>query len=217
MEKVQVPLRAYPRPVNTNPYNKHSNKLAKRHIGFKRLIRSIGRLKIRVPIWRTVDDAVVYSVIGQMLSAAASSSIIKQLYERYSSSKKIIEWAHKTRRIKGAVCGVSQKKRKALSEWLIYRRKNVKRHLEWLNSDTDTYRKDITSIWGFGNWSADMIGIFYLGRMNIWPESDAGLIRACRQVINTDDQGKIKRCIRGCETTAALYLWEYLDNKVKLS
>lgn len=216
MENIQTPPKAKSR-ISADLYRSHARKLSRRHKGFKQLVKSIGPLKIKVPIWQSIDSAMLYSVIGQMLSASASASILKRLYSRYNTPKKIIEWAHRTRNVQGALCGVSQRKRKALSEWLIYKKGNKKRWLEWRDSYPDMYRQDITRIWGFGNWSADMIGIFYLGRMDIWPKSDAGLLRACRQVINTDNQQVIMRLVKDCETTAALYLWEYLDNKIKLT
>ena len=62
-----------------------------------------------------------------------------------------------------------------------------------------------------------MIGIFHLGRMNIWPKTDTGLLRACKEVIGTDDPEKIIKYVKGYETVAALYLWEYLDRKAKNS
>ena len=216
MKNVQTPPKADPH-ISADLCRSHARTLSRRHKGFKQLIKSIGPLKIKVPIWQSIDSAVLYSVVGQMLSASASASILKRLYSRCSTPKKIIEWAHRTRNVQGALCGVSQRKRRALSEWLIYKKGNSKRWLKWTNSHLDLYREDITGIWGFGDWSADMIGIFYLGRMDIWPKSDTGLLRACREVINTGNQQTIMRLVKDCETTAALYLWEYLDRKIKLA
>lgn len=71
------------------------------------------------------------------------------------------------------------------------------------------------NIWGFGRWSADMIGIFHLGRMDIWPESDAGIKKACKLVFRTDQYYKIKKHISGCETVAAIYLWELLNRNLE--
>ena len=59
-----------------------------------------------------------------------------------------------------------------------------------------------------------MIGIFHLGRIDIWPESDAGIKKACRLVFKADQYHKIKRHISGCETVAAIYLWELLNRKL---
>ena len=76
------------------------------------------------------------------------------------------------------------------------------------------YRSEICSIWGFGRWSADMIAIFHLGRMDVWPETDAGIQKSSRLVFGTDNYAKINRLISGCETVAALYLWELINKKL---
>ena len=202
---------------NTDSYESFSGLLVSRHKNLSRLIKTAGPLKQRVPAWRLVDDAVLYSVIGQMISLSASCSIIRRLIKRYGSSRKIIEWAHKTRNVRGPICGVPQRKRKALSEWFKFKKKNRNTHLKWHGSGSNNFRTEITSLWGFGDWAADMIGIFHLGRMDIWPKTDVGLLRACKEVIGTDDPEKIIRYVKGCETVAALYLWGYLDQKIRIS
>jgi 3-methyladenine DNA glycosylase/8-oxoguanine DNA glycosylase len=59
-----------------------------------------------------------------------------------------------------------------------------------------------------------MIGIFYLGRSDIWPETDTGIRNACTIVFRTTDFGKIKKYVKDCETVAALYLWELINRKL---
>ncbi len=201
---------------NKNSYQSFSRILARRHKNLARLVQKKGPIEQKVPAWRSVDDAVLYSVIGQMISLSAACSIIGRLLQRYGSSKKVTEWAYKTRNIPGPVCGVPQRKRKALSEWFKFKKSNHNPHLKWRSSESYDFRAEITGLWGFGDWAADMIGIFYLGRMDIWPKTDTGLLRACKEVIGTDDSRKIIKYVKGCETIAALYLWEYLDQKVKI-
>lgn len=203
------------RVADAGSYERFSRLLAGRHKNFRRLVETAGPLKHKVPAWRSVDDAILYSVIGQMISLSASCSIIVRLLKRYGSSGKVIEWAHQTRNVPGPLCGVPQRKRKALSEWSKFKKRNPSSHLKWRGSASNNFRAEITRLWGFGDWAADMIGIFYLGRMDIWPGTDTGLIRACKEVIGTDDPKKIVKYVKGCETVAALYLWEYLDNKTK--
>lgn len=193
---------------------KKSTVILSKHPRFKSLIDLIGPIRPEVPIWSSVDDAVLYSVIGQMLSLPAASSIIRKLLQEFKTSSATINWANKTSNVRGALKGVSERKRKALRAWKIFAENNHGVWEDWKTIPLNNYREQIANIWGLGRWSADMIAIFYLGRIDIWPESDAGIKKACRLVFKTDQYHKIKRHISGCETVAAIYLWELLNRKL---
>lgn len=197
-----------------NETQKSSAILSRRHPRLKRLVTIIGDLNFDIPIWQRIDDAIVYAVIGQMLSNSASASIIAKLKQKFSTSHKIILWAAKTAGVKGALNGVSQKKRKAMRSWLEFSRSSGDACKRWREMPLAEYREEIESIWGFGRWSADMIAIFYLARRDIWPESDAGIKRAIATVFGAKSNGNIKNYVKGCETTAALYLWEMLNRNL---
>ena len=194
-------------------YSRHIRALSK-YPPLKKLIRLIGPLDYNIPIWPSINDAVLYAVIGQMLSISASSSIIKRLHKQLGSSRNIMLWAQKNCFKKGPAIGVSQRKRKALRAWSIYAADNNGRQKHWKNMPLDEYNNEICSIWGFGRWSADMIAIFHLGRMDIWPETDNGIKKVSRLIFGTDRYSMIKRHIAGCETVAALYFWELLNKNL---
>lgn len=196
-------------------YRKYTDLLSKRSPSLKYLFEITGALKHEVPIWTSIDDAVLYAVIGQMLSFSATSSIIKRLREKLGSSSKIIRWAVKTAGKPGAVNGVSQRKRRTLKEWGKYSNSSRKTLQKWHELSLEEYKREITSIWGLGPWSADMIAIFHLGRMDVWPRNDTGIQQACRIVFGTDNQDKIQKLIKGGETVSAIYLWELMNRKAE--
>ena len=193
---------------------KESTIILSKHPHFKSLVDLIGPISTEVPIWSSIDDAVLYSVIGQMLSLPAASAIIRKLLQEFKTSSAAINWANRTSNVRGALRGVSERKRKALRAWKIFAENNHGVWEDWKTIPLNNYREQITNVWGLGRWSADMIGIFHLGRMDIWPESDAGIKKACRLVFKTNQYHKIKRHISGCETVAAIYLWELLNRKL---
>ena len=162
-----------------------------RHPRFNALIKFLGPLKHQTPIWKYLNDAVLYAVVGQMLSGEAAASIIKRLIQKFGSSAEVIKWADKNYRRKGAVEGVSQRKRRALHEWAVYSKNKADISREWKVLPLSDYRREICGIWGFGRWSADMIAIFHLGRMDIWPENDTGIKRSCKAVFGFEDHKKI--------------------------
>lgn len=197
----------------TLKYKQHARVLSK-YPPFKKLISLIGPLRYNIPIWPSINDAVLYAVIGQMLSVSASAAIIERLYKNLGSSDAVLQWAQKNCYNKGPVRGVSQRKRKALAAWRVYANDNYGRWKSWMSMPLNEYRDEICGIWGFGRWSADMIAIFHLGRMDVWPETDTGLQKAYKTVFKKYSQGQIKKYISGCETVAALYFWELINRKL---
>lgn len=195
-------------------WQNHIRKLRNSHPNFKKLIKLTGKLETKVPKWSNLNDAILYSIIGQMLSIKAANSIIKKLKSRFITSENILIWASKCANRKGPVCGVSQRKRKALREWYKFSNSNSDIHLTWQNSSLDDFRKEIMSIWGLGKWSADMLAIFYLGRMNVWPESDLGIKKASKIIFETENSKKIRKYVSGSETVAAIYLWQLLNKNL---
>jgi len=194
-------------------YNKHTNILPK-HPCLKILIEKIGPLKYKIPIWSSISDAVLYTVIGQMLSNVASASIIKCLLEKFKTSNAVIEWAEKTWKNKGPIYGVSQRKRKALKEWATYSKSSNRNREKWKTIPLKQYRDEINMVWGFGRWSADMIAIFYLGRMDVWPETDNSIQKISSLIFKTNKSSIIKKHISGCETIIALYMWELINQNL---
>ncbi|MBU3912405.1 MAG: hypothetical protein KKD90_07470 [Candidatus Omnitrophica bacterium] len=99
-------------------------------------------------------------------------------------------------------------------KWLLYADSHPRVWEEWKQLPLAEYRREVSNIWGFGRWSADMIAIFHLGRMDIWPETDNGIKKVSRLVFGTDRYSRIKRHIAGCETVTALYFWELLNKNL---
>jgi len=194
-------------------YRKYTEILQRRHPNLKLLVRSVGVIKHEVPIWDSISDAALYAVIGQMLSMSATKSIITRLINKFGSSDKVIDWAVRTQRQQGPLMGVPQRKRRALSEWNSFIKKIRVKESFLKKCSVDEYRSVISGVWGFGKWSADMIGIFYLGRMDIWPDSDGGVMKLSQLILGLDKK-TIMRRISGCETITAIYIWEFLNRKL---
>lgn len=188
-----------------------------RHPNLKRIIEIVGPLPLKVPIWKSINKAVLYAVIGQMLSSKASSSIIKRLLYRFETAGRVISWAEKSAYRQGAVCGVSKRKRLALKAWSEEAKKRGRFWNDWPQMSFEEFKGDVTSIWGFGDWAAGMIAIFYLGRMDVWPETDTGIQNMSKQVFGTSEAEEIKEYIKGFETIVALYFWECLNRGLRIS
>jgi len=199
----------------TLKYKKYLDELSSRHPKFKKLIEIVGPINRR-PGFRTLNDAVFYAIVGQMLSVHAARSIIKRLKDRFITSENVIRWAMKNQPEVGLTMGLSRNKMRALGEWGRFVKKNKDVAIYWRKLPFKEYKNDVIKIWGLGSWSADMIAIFHFGKMDVWPHTDAGIQRACRLMFGTSDYKKIGKFVNGCETVACLYLWEMLDKKIVL-
>ena len=77
----------------------------------------------------------------------------------------------------------------------------------------DDYKKLIKSLWGFGDWSAEMIAIFYLGRTNVWSEKDLilnkGINEICSESNITPDE--LLKLIDPYQSYLALHIWRNKD------
>ena len=77
---------------------------------------------------------------------------------------------------------------------------------KWRNLGADELVAEIMALRGLGRWSAHMIAIFGFGHPEIWPDGDAGVMRAARVVFKGMRQPTIRRLIRGHESHVAIVL-----------
>lgn len=188
--------------------------LAPRHLAIRRLFDTVGTLAIQIPSRGSANDAVLRSVIGQMLSTQAARAIRRRVLGKWPSSVQVFRWACRTAATPGPLLGLSQRKRKALAAWWRYSRRRPSVRTAWARLPTAEFRAEICSIHGLGPWTADMLGIFLLGRPDIWPSTDAGVRRASMVVFAGVGKAKLPQIIRGYESVVALYLWEVLNRRL---
>lgn len=68
---------------------------------------------------------------------------------------------------------------------------------------------------GVGRWTAEMILVFSLGREDVWPVDDAGLLKAANRLYGVQGVNEfitLGERFKPFRTHAAWYLWASLDN-----
>jgi hypothetical protein len=73
--------------TSTNSCKKCISILSK-HPRLEILIKTICSLKYKISIWPSIDDAVLYTVIGQILSTMAGNSIIRRFLKKFNIIKR---------------------------------------------------------------------------------------------------------------------------------
>ena len=182
------------------------NNLSKiKSIEIQNLIQATGCPNLELPLWDNIDDAVVNTIISQMLSAKAANSIINKIYSNFNSSNDLLNHINKSKLDK-PLLGISIKKQKSLLFWA---NSIVRKNFKNLNINNYNDVEDLfINVWGLGKWSVDMLSIFYFCIPNVWPTSDLGIMKYS----NSNFNGEKPSSITGLETITSLCIWHGIDN-----
>ena len=171
---------------------------------------------IEINVDKTIDvfECLAQTVVEQQVSYKAAKSIWKKV--KASAASKgfdLIDYFDEKNKSSLRNDGLSQNKiksimgaKKAINDGLISLKK-----LEQLSYDD--YKKLIKSLWGFGDWSAEMIAIFYLGRTNVWSDGDLMLNKGINEICldtETSPQQLIDM-VDPFQSYLALHIWRHKD------
>jgi DNA-3-methyladenine glycosylase II len=155
------------------------------------------------------------SILGQQISVSAATSIKKNITSKVKITAKDID------RIPEEIlknCGLSRMKisyLKDLSSKIINKEISFK-GLDKL--DDNELIKYLTNVKGIGNWTAEMFMIFHMGRPNILPIKDIGIINSLVKMYGEDKKNinfeKYYLLWSPWNTVASWYLWRNIDQKI---
>ena len=157
-------------------------------------------------------------IVGQQISIIVANSIEKKIIKKFGklSFKKILIINKDDLRD----CGLSYRKIDYL-KGIASKIKDDRKFFTRLNelSDNDAIN-ELTSLYGIGQWSAEMFLIFHFNRMNILPLGDIGLINSfCKNYkvdkkIFLDQIYRYKKKWEPYCTVATWFLWRDIDEDV---
>ncbi len=83
-------------------------------------------------------------------------------------------------------------------------------------ADYKTVVDRITSLWGFGNWSADMIALFFFAHEDVWSPDDVALQRGMRFVEEQDSTSaeEVLKAVAPYRSYLSLHLWKAIDTNI---
>lgn len=114
-------------------------------------------------------DRLCRAVAGQQLSVAAARTIWSRLRSQ-CNGRPLAEHIESTALEDLRRAGLSRAKATSMHAIVKAYRAGALDALDDLDHSARSER--LTSIWGGGQWTADMMGIFYFGAPDIWPEGD---------------------------------------------
>ena len=178
------------------------------------IILDNGVINIQVPNNLDVFDCLAQTVVEQQLSYKAAKSIWKKINNSAKElDMKLMDYLSEENTISMRNDGLSNNKIKAILGARVAVKSGDITLSKISEMDDETYKKTITSLWGFGDWSAEMIAIFYLGRTNIWSEKDLilnkGINQICDQCELTPDE--LLKIVDPYQSYLALHIWRHKD------
>ena len=203
-----------------SPAEKH---LAGTDPRFAALIGQSLRYNIKSPALTRPFDALAESIVYQQLSGKAAATIfgrVRALYPRrkYLDPKLIL--ATPDKKLRGA--GLSRNKTAALKDLAakaIDRTVPSGRALARM-SDEEIITRLIT-VRGIGRWTAEMLLLFNLGRLDVWPVGDYGVRKGFAKTFGRRKLPEPKQLMKFGEkwrpyrSIAAWYFWRALDKPAK--
>jgi DNA-3-methyladenine glycosylase II len=181
----------------------------------KKIILSVGEYKIR--IISNPFEALVEAIITQQISDSAGKSVSKKFKnlfrKKYPAPSDIVKLS--IDEIKSV--GLSRMKAEYIfdiSQMIIDKKLNFKIFKKMSNEDVIA---NLTKIRGIGKWTAEMYLIFALGRMDVFPLGDLGLINGIKKLYNlenpsTDEILKITNNWIPYRTVGTWYIWRGVKN-----
>ena len=168
--------------------------------------------KERMEMKNDTLHTLVRSVVGQQISVRAADAIWNRLDEACKNSitennllKLSIEDMRKT--------GLSNTK----SNYIMNIVNANLSELDWEDMNDEEVSNELCKIKGIGPWTADMFLIFRLGRTNILPLGDIGLINAINLHYNNEEKLSKEELMKFKEkwspwcSIATWYMWRSLD------
>ena len=181
----------------------------------KKIISSVGECKIK-----TISnpfEALIEAIITQQISDAAGKSIsikFKNLFgKKYPTPSDIVKLS------KDEIKSIGLSRMKAeyifdISQMIVDKKLNFKIFQKMSNQNVIS---ELTKIRGIGKWTAEMYLIFALGRMDVFPLGDLGLINGIKKLYDlenpsTDEILQITNNWIPYRTIGTWYIWRGVKN-----
>lgn len=152
------------------------------------------------------------AVAGQQLSTAASTTIWNRVLSLVDEEQGIAQCIAQSPEQVLKDCGLSRAKvkaMKAISEAKqsgLLEVQDLARKSHWERSQS------LTSIWGVGQWTADMVGIFFFGDKDVWPSGDITVCKTLQQLVGKRRSlEKVADHFRPKRSYLAIYMYSIAD------
>lgn len=180
-----------------------------------RVIRRAGPFTLKLE--RDRFRMLVRSIIAQQISTAAANSIRRRLEERIAPARATPEVLAALSTDELRACGLSGQKAGYLHDLAAKVASGTVRIRQLARLDDDAVISELIQVRGIGEWTAQMVLIFSLGRLDVLPHADLGIRSAMRRLYglaelpNKSEAHRIAAPWRPYASVASWYLWRSLE------
>jgi DNA-3-methyladenine glycosylase II len=178
------------------------------------LIGYNGRIYIPSIDDQTFFEFIAKTVVGQQLSNKAASTIwgrIKSLAK--ASGIDVFNYLNHDNFEKIKACGVSQNKMKAIFSMKEHICNNPDYEANLASSNYEELTVALTSIWGIGSWTADMVAIFFMKLPDVYPQNDKAIHNGLTKLSVKGETAKdIIESYSPYMSYLCLHIWSGVDN-----
>lgn len=175
----------------------------------------VGPYQLKLRNTGTLFQALLHSIVYQQLSGKAARSIHNRVLDlfpnRYPSPARLLAVPDSSLR----AAGLSQAKLKAVTDLATQCINRTVPHSTRLkNMDDNEIIEHLRKVRGVGVWTAEMLLIFYLGRPDVLPLGDLGVLKGFRIAYGLKANPDPKRMLQHGErwrpyrSIASWYLWQ---------
>ena len=170
-----------------------------------------GPMQLRKRHGQSLPDTLCRAVAGQQLSTKAAATIWQRILDQ-ADSVPVVEFVSSSTPQILRACGLSGSKAKAMDAIAeaFFAGQLDEHSLRRLDHAERSRR--LTSIWGVGQWTSDMIGIFYFGDQDVWPAGDMTVWKTLERL--TDRRRKTSKTAERFaphRSYLALYMYKIAD------
>lgn len=179
--------------------------------GLAAAIERGGPITLEADDSRPLAERLCRSVAGQQLSVKAARSIWARVVTAAGETP-LTHFFSEPNQEMLRDCGLSGAKVRALCLIAEAARAGRLEAEELRRLDHAERSRHLTALWGVGQWTADMISIFYFGEPDVWPEGDVAARKALQRL--TSPRRKTLRTaarFAPYRSHLALYLWRHVD------
>lgn len=194
-------------------WDKAKRALARRDPVLAKVIRAYRGegLRLRGKGFQTLARAIV----GQQISVKAADSIWRRLNKTVVrvTPNRVANAPYEVLR----PCGLSNAKVLYLHSLANHFLENTRQIRQWPRMDDEAIIAELTTIKGIGRWTAEMFLIFGLGRPDVFPLDDLGLLKGIYRLYNGGEKlGKaevmaVGETWRPYRSLGTWYMWRVLD------
>lgn len=151
------------------------------------------------------------AIVGQQLSTAAARTIWSRVLASATGAPVLDHFREENAGVLRA-CGMSGAKVKAVMAIAETHRTVGLDTVKMQAMDYAERTATLTAIWGVGQWTSDMMSMFYFGEEDVWPDDDVAARKTLQRLTS-----KRRKTVRTAAHFAphrsylAIYMWAHAD------